>query len=272
MASISRMTYIWKEKISALPIENMRKASKTILLPLFNLLLFTFLSCSPQLGYQFQGDFQSIDVNVEQDPDFVRFISPYKEQMEAEMNTIIGTSAKALTRSRGESLLGNLVSDLQREFAEQQFGLPIDISIINNGGMRNDLPEGNITLGNIYELSPFDNYLMILELNSKDVKKLGEFMAQRKNMSVSGMEISGKGNELQSLQINGKPLEEGKTYLLAINDYLANGGDNMDFLINLPVKESSNILLRDMLIDMIKFQTAKGEKLDAGIEGRQKYN
>ncbi|MFN3803398.1 5'-nucleotidase C-terminal domain-containing protein, partial [Belliella pelovolcani] len=206
------------------------------------------------------------------DPALTEMVSPYKAKMEAEMSTIIGQSVKALTRNRGESLLGNFVADLQRAYAEQEFGISIDISIINNGGMRNDLPEGNITLGNIYELSPFDNYLVILELTAQDVQKLAEFMAARKNMAVSGMEIIGEGNQVQSFKVNGQALDSNKVYLLAINDYLANGGDNMDFLTDLPVMENTDLLLRDMLIQMIKAKTARGEMLDAQIEGRQKYN
>lgn len=250
----------------------MRKTLQKIISSSLSLALVFFVACSPQLGHQFTGGFIANDLEIMADPALTEMVSPYKAKMEAEMSTIIGQSTKALTRSRGESLLGNFVADLQRAYAEQEFGINIDISIINNGGMRNDLPEGNITLGNIYELSPFDNYLVILELTAQDVQKLAEFMAARKNMAVSGMEIIGEGNQVQSFKVNGQALDSNKVYLLAINDYLANGGDNMDFLTDLPVRENTDLLLRDMLIQMIKAKTARGEKLDAQIEGRQKYN
>ncbi|MCH7413665.1 5'-nucleotidase C-terminal domain-containing protein [Belliella sp. R4-6] len=249
----------------------MNKISLTKQLFFASMISLLFLNCSPQLGFQFQGNYKAADETINQEENFVQFVSPYKEAMEEKMGTVIGISDKALTKEGRENLLGNFVTDIQKEYAEKKFGLTIDISIINNGGMRNELPIGQISLGNLYELSPFDNYLVILELQSSDVIKLAEFMTERKNMSVSGMRILGQDNQLKEFSVNGKPVETGKTYLLAINDYLANGGDNMDFLIGLPLKENSNILLRDMLIEMIQGKTSEGKNLNAEIEGRQIY-
>lgn len=237
-----------------------------------SLISICLLGCSPQLNYQASGEFTTINESIQQEAELVAFIEPYKDNMEAKMGSVIGTTQKALTRAGRESLLGNFVSDLQLEYAQEAFGYPIDISIINNGGMRNDLPEGPVTLGNIYELSPFDNFLVVLELQADDVKKLAEFIAVRKNMAFQGMRITSENDKLAELNIDGKDLESGKTYLLVINDYLANGGDNMEFLIGLPVKENSTTSIRDMLIMMIQQKTAAGEILNAKIEGRLKIN
>lgn len=237
-----------------------------------SLISLCFLACSPKLPYQIKGEFAAVDEQVQQEAEFVSFIEPYKENMEAKMGSVIGTTQKALTRGGRESLLGNFVSDLQLEYAQEAFGYPIDISIINNGGMRNDLPEGPVTLGNIYELSPFDNFLVVLELKTDDVRKLAEFIAERKNLAFQGMKITSENDKLSDLTINGKALESNKTYLLVINDYLANGGDNMEFLVGLPIKENSTTSIRDMLITMIRQKTASGVILDSKIEGRLKIN
>lgn len=250
----------------------MDKHYRQIQLLILNLGFFILLGCSPQLSYHASSDFTSVDESIRQEAEFVSFIEPFKENMEAKMGSVIGTTQKALTRGGRESLLGNFVTDLQLEYAQKAFGYPIDISIINNGGMRNDLPKGPVTLGNIYELSPFDNFLVVLELQADDVKRLAEFIAERKNMAFQGMQITSEKNKLSELTINGKELESNKTYLLVINDYLANGGDNMEFLVGLPVKENSTTSIRDMLITMIQQKTASGEILDAEIEGRLKIN
>ncbi|MFD2037235.1 5'-nucleotidase C-terminal domain-containing protein [Belliella marina] len=249
----------------------MIKYHKTTLLHLA-LLCILATSCKQQLHYQYQGGYEQIDGQAIPDPETQTFVNPYKEEMEAEMNQVIGESSISLTKGQGESLLGNFVTNIQKEFAEETYGYQVDISLMNNGGMRNELPEGAITLGHIYELSPFDNYLVILELQAADVKNLAEFIARRKNMAIQGLSVVGLEDELLSFQINGKEVMENQTYLLVINDYLANGGDDMEFLAGLPKKEDSNILLRDMLINMIKKKTGKGEKLYAQIEGRQIHN
>lgn len=237
-----------------------------------SLISLCFLACSPKLSYHIKSEFAAVDEQIQQEAELVAFIEPYKDNMEAKMGSVIGTTQKALTRAGRESLLGNFVSDLQLEYSQEAFGYPIDISIINNGGMRNDLPEGPVTLGNIYELSPFDNFLVVLELQADDVTRLAEFIAERKNLAFQGMKITSENDKLLELTINGKSLESNKTYLLVINDYLANGGDNMEFLIGSPVKENSTTSIRDMLITMIQQKTAAGEILDAEIEGRLKIN
>lgn len=234
--------------------------------------IFALFQCSPKLTKNHQSDFFAIGVSEEIHPEFEEMILPYKERLDLEMNTVIGQSAKELNKAgRGETTLGNFVADIQKEYAEETFGYPVDISIINNGGLRNILPEGNITLRNIFELSPFDNYLYILELNADDVKKLAQFAAEKKILAINGMTITTENDILTEFTVQGKPLEEGRNYLLAINDYLANGGDQMGFLIDLPRKETSVILLRDFILEKIKEKTAKGIMLDAEIERRQKY-
>jgi 2',3'-cyclic-nucleotide 2'-phosphodiesterase (5'-nucleotidase family) len=241
-----------------------------------NLFLLTAVislsQCSPKLTKNHQSDFFAISASIETHPQFEKIILPYKETLDLEMNTVIGESLTELNKSgRGETTLGNFISDIQKEFAEETFGYPIDISIINNGGMRNILPKGDITLRNVFELSPFDNYLYILELNAEDVEKLAKFAVEKKILAISGMFIESENNILTHYTIKGKPVEKGKNYLLAINDYLANGGDQMEFLIDLPRKETSTILLREFILEKIKEKTAKGIKIDAEIEGRQKY-
>ncbi|MDO9553120.1 5'-nucleotidase C-terminal domain-containing protein [Rhodonellum sp.] len=244
-----------------------------LFLQLFLILAVVSLSqCSPKLTKNHQSDFFAISAAVENHPQFDKIILPYKERLDLEMNTVIGQTVKELNKAgKGETTLGNFVADIQKEYAEETFGYPVDMSIINNGGMRNILPEGNITLRNVFELSPFDNYLYILELKADDVKKLAKFAAEKKILGINGMTIATENDLLTEFTVQGKPVEEGRNYLLAINDYLANGGDQMEFLIDLPRKEASAILLRDFILEKIKEKTAKGIKLDAEIEGRQKF-
>jgi 2',3'-cyclic-nucleotide 2'-phosphodiesterase (5'-nucleotidase family) len=239
--------------------------------PIYLAALLLLIQCQPKLLKTHQAEFYVVSDSVQVDPQARNYIWPYKEKLDAKMKTVIGESVKELDKSgRGETALGNFVADMQKEYAEEEFGYPIDISIINNGGLRNTLPQGNITLGNVFELSPFDNYLFVLALSAQDVEKLAQYAVEKKNLGINGMYIESENNELTHFTVDGKPVEKGKTYLLAVNDYLATGGDQMSFLMDLPRKEVSDILLRDLLIEKIKEKTAKGEKLDAEIEGRQK--
>lgn len=197
-------------------------------------------------------------------------IQPYRKNLEAEMNVPIGYSEAEMShRGIGETALGNFVADVQKSFAEEILGYEIDLSVMNNGGLRNSLPKGEITIGNIYELSPFDNYLYILALEAKDIQNLAEYIVQNKNIGINGMLLKSEAGVIETLKLNGQELQEGRVYKLAIHDYLANGGDNMAFLKDLPRLEISNHLLRDILIRQIKLKKEKGLSISSQIEGRQ---
>jgi 2',3'-cyclic-nucleotide 2'-phosphodiesterase (5'-nucleotidase family) len=236
------------------------------------LLLFAalfFSTCHPKLLTGRESAVLKVQQDVGQDKDLAQMIHPYRINLASEMEVRIGHNQTELSnRGNGETALGNFVADMQKIFAETYLGYEIDLSVINNGGLRNSLPAGPVTIGNIYELSPFDNYLYILELNANDIRKLAEYVIENKNLGINGMQLKSEAGEVTFLQVNGEELQEEKTYKLAINDYLANGGDNMAFLKELPRLESSDQLLRDILIEQIKVLNEKGLSISSKIEGR----
>jgi 2',3'-cyclic-nucleotide 2'-phosphodiesterase (5'-nucleotidase family) len=234
-------------------------------------LLFT-LSCAPSLSKNSNVGFLQVDGQLQEDQEYLDWITPYKTKLDNEMKQVIAKGAKELKKNVGESPLGNLVADMQKNYSEKMFGQAIDISVVNNGGLRNSLPEGDITLGNIYELAPFENVIYLLELTAADVEKVARYAVKGKNLGMAGLSIEAKDGELESFVVGGEKVEPGKRYVLAINDYLANGGDHMDFLIALPRLMESDVLLREMLLDQMKEWTAAGKAIDAQIEGRQKLD
>ena len=95
-----------------------------------------------------------------------KIISEYKYGIDSVMNEVLCYSKLEMNKGKPESLLGNFVSDLCLE----QFSNEADICIMNNGGLRNILPKGNVTKGDIYKLMPFENELVVVELTK------GEFI------------------------------------------------------------------------------------------------
>lgn len=232
--------------------------------------LLLFVSCAPYLVQNNRSLLLDVDESVVEDSVYVRLIKPYKEQLDREMGEVIAVGRKELTKNIGESTLGNLVADMQWAYSESKLGHAVDISVINNGGLRNSLPEGDITVGNVFELSPFENFIFLLELTYDDVERLANYAVKGKNLGIAGLNVESKGGELHLFTVGGRPVEKGRSYTLAVNDYLANGGDQMDFLVGLPRVVESEVLLREMLMDQIKEWAASGKLIDAEIEGRQK--
>jgi 2',3'-cyclic-nucleotide 2'-phosphodiesterase (5'-nucleotidase family) len=236
------------------------------------LLLFSILGCAPLQLSNHQSTYLEINEGLQGDEATQAFIAPYKEALEQEMNSVIGEAEKELnTKGTGESSLGNLVADLQLKFVARKLNTNVDISVINNGGLRNIIPSGPITVGHIYELSPFENFIYLLEMESQDLKRLAQYALEKKNLGIAGMNLEAEGEEIVQVTINGMPLEENRNYVMAINDYLANGGDYMDFLIEIKRLEKTNFLLREMLLEEIARLTDIGQKVNASIEGRQIY-
>lgn len=235
-------------------------------------ILLLALSCAPALTKSSHAVFIQVDGQLEEDQAYVDLITPYKTELDSLMGQVVAVGARELKKNTGESPLGNLVADMQKHYSEQMFGRRVDISVVNNGGLRNSLPEGKITLGNIYELAPFENVIYLLELTADDVEKVARYAVKGKNLGMTGLHVEGKDGELISFTVGGQQVAPGQSYVLAINDYLANGGDHMEFLISLPRLVESNILMREMILDQMKKWTAAGKAIDAAIEGRQKLD
>ena len=89
--------------------------------------------------------------DAEPDAEAVALLAPYKARMDSVMYHVVGTAEMSMDRFRPESLLSNLIADVLREAAVEVLGKPADMGLINIGGIRNSLTEGDITIENIYE-------------------------------------------------------------------------------------------------------------------------
>lgn len=206
------------------------------------------------------------------DPQAMAILAPYKAKIDSMMSPVIGRSAVNMRAYRPESPLSNLVADILREAATEYTGETADIGIVNIGGLRNDLPQGNITYGDIYEIVPFENSLCILTLQGEDLEDLFEEIAKVHGEGLSGacLEITEDG-ELVSATVKGKEINEDKMYTVATINYLAEGNDGMPSFTK--AKEMvcpQGATLRKVFLDYVARFTEQGKEVDAGLEGRIK--
>jgi 2',3'-cyclic-nucleotide 2'-phosphodiesterase (5'-nucleotidase family) len=212
-----------------------------------------------------------------------KILQPYKDSLDKLMNVVIGRTAVPMPKERDkpETLLGNFVADicynrLERGDASSvmspgKYG-PIDICLFNTGGLRASLPEGNITRGNIFELMPFDNELVVVTLSGKKTWELIRYVAMTGGQPMSGMKLGIHPDKTPAtVFIGGAPFDSTKTYRIVTSDYLANGGDKMDFFKN-PIKnQTTGILIRNAILDYCIAENAKGNALTAKLDGRFYY-
>jgi 5'-nucleotidase/UDP-sugar diphosphatase len=166
-------------------------------------------------------------------PLVARLVKKYAEEVDGLLGRVVGETMvdlDARNARRGETNLGNLAADVIRELAGA------DCAIMNGGGIRMDIPRGEIRLGDIYSAFPFDNYVVAIEVTGKviwGILEHGVSAVERKEgrfPQVSGLTFAydGKakpGSRVKAVFVKGKPLREEVRYLLATNDFMASGGD-----------------------------------------------
>lgn len=213
-------------------------------------------------------------VNATVDSSMEKQIQPYRDGMSGKMNEVIATSEIALTKGQPESLLGNLFSDVCYEMTNERYYTSTytkaDFAFFNNGGLRAELPKGQITRGNVFELMPFENELVVLSLSGSQVKKIVEYMASKDGVPVSHLQFKIKEKQPVDVVVNGQPFDSTKSYKAVTSDYLANGGDQYFFLTEAK-KEYVDLKIRDAMILYLQEQNKKGNTISASLDKRISY-
>jgi 2',3'-cyclic-nucleotide 2'-phosphodiesterase (5'-nucleotidase family) len=219
-----------------------------------------------------------IDASLADDPELKKIIAPYKIKVD-ELSTPIGKLAGDLKKTGvGGGSLGNFVSDAMRVIAEKRLGKPVLLAVVNTSGLRkNSIAAGSISTTDIFELLPFENALITLDLTGEQLRRFMEMNVQRNN-AQSGARIvyrdnkEKKQNELISIRLGSpgseRDIDPKGTYTIVTIDYLVKRGGEYSVL-----KEGTNlrplgVTIRDALIDYVKAETAAGRSISAGLDGR----
>lgn len=208
------------------------------------------------------------------DAEAFNILRPYQQKVDSIMSPVIGHSAMSMSAFRPESPLSNLIADVLRQAGETAVGKPVDVAVMNMGGIRNAMPEGEITFGTIYEIAPFENALCVLTMDGATLEELFKQIASVHGEGLSGatLQIDEQGHLLEA-RVNGRPVEAKKVYTVATIDYLAEGNDKMDALRNAQSKLfPKDALLRSLLLDYVKKCEQKGQFVSSQVEGRIKVN
>lgn len=204
------------------------------------------------------------------DNEVAAILNKYKVGLDKVMSPVIGHAARDMFNFRPESPMSNFMSDLLLRSCEKYTGKKADVGIMNMGGIRSSLSRGPITCGAVFEISPFENSLCILEMKGITMYQLFTQIASVHGEGISGakLEISEEG-KLLSAKIGGKEIDPNKTYVVSTLDYVAEGNDHMTAFLQAESKIfPQNSALRDLLMDYIKDCEKRGIKIDAKVEGR----
>ena len=205
------------------------------------------------------------------DPAFSDMIDVYSATVTEKMEEVIGHCPRAIRKGSPESPLGNLTGDALIWMAEEYYGVKADVGIYNYGGIRAEISAGDLTVGDVYAVYPFDNVLSIVTLSGRDLKKLFEYVASSGGLPINkGVRMVISNNKVKSVTVDGKPIEDSKTYTVATIDYLVNLGRYG--LENAQSRHDSPEIIRDCFVSYFRHLAALNDRkeITAAKDGRIK--
>ncbi|MEO8533346.1 MAG: 5'-nucleotidase [Flavobacterium sp.] len=226
------------------------------------LTLFFITSCSKK-NYnltKIEGKQVPVTEKSAETPEIESFIAPYRNHINKDLDSVLAYCPETLEKSTGkwQTHIGNLMADVCLKRGNIVFKArekkDIDLCFLNHGGIRAILPKGNVTTRTAYEIMPFENNLVVLALKGDQILEMTSYIIKdKKPHPLAGMTFTiAKDNTAKNILIQGKPFDSNKTYYVTTNDYLANGGDSMNFFAKATQKFDLNYKLRDVLIDYFK--------------------
>ena len=241
-----------------------------------SLALMLMASCAPK-HYQLVSVERSriiIDSRYDQNPDQAAadYLAPFKRVNDSIMGPVMGRVAHNMHPDRPESDLTNLLADILVWAAKDYNEAPV-LGVYNKGGVRADLTKGDVTYGDILDVAPFENKISFVTLTGEQLMLLFSQIAQKGGEGVSkGTElVITKDGQLVSARLHGQEIDPQGKYRVTTVNYLLEGNDGMTAFAqgtNKVAPEDASNNTRYLIMNYFKDKQAKGEIVDAHVEGR----
>ncbi len=187
----------------------------------------------------------------------------------ARVKDVIGYSTNAMDVSYPESALSDWFVDIVMAKTEKLAGKKVDIGVVNFGGIRIDMPQGDIILDDMLSMFPFKNQLVYVEHTGKQIRTILEKMAADRFQVLGGVRVVAEGGKLLSAEIGGEPIDDEKVYGLATITFLLEGGDGLTLAENaLSVTAFEDEDIIDAVLEFVYAETAAGRPIEYKTDGR----
>ena len=237
---------------------------KNFLLRLF--LLSVFLSSCKSNGYfpqAIHGEQLQITKDTEEDEQIKDYLSPFRYHLNKYLDKVLSYNKTPMLKVIDPEVMnmpiGNFFADSQCEQADSYFlkkrKKHIDFAMFNWGGIRTEIPKGEVTTRMIYQIMPFENQLVVVELTGDTLYELAKYLIDTKYPHPISKQVEltiDKKGEIISFLVNKKPVQRKKRYFVCTYDYLYNGGDRMNFFSKGLSSTYINYECRDALLNYLK--------------------
>ncbi len=187
----------------------------------------------------------------------------------ARVKDIVGYSSETMVSYYPESPLSNWAVDLIMAKTEELAGKKVDIGVLNFGGIRVDMPQGDIILDDLLSMFPFKNQLVYVEQTGKQIHTILESMAAGKFQVLGGVRVVAENGKLVKAEIGGKPIDDDRIYGLATITFLLGGGDGLALDYNaVSVTPFYEVDVIDAVLEYVAAETAAGRPIAYKTDGR----
>ena len=237
----------------------------------YSLFVLVLLASACKTSYQTSTlKYKDYRINNKQrsDAELNTLLKPYADSVNKSMNDVVAVAGMMLEKKQPEGPLGNLLADAMLAKAKEKYKTHVDACFMNSGGIRlPSIAEGDITRGKIFELSPFDNTIVLLKVDGKTLQQFLDTAATKGGWPTAGSTYQLKGKKAINIKIGGNSITPDGQYTIAVVDYLANGGDNCEMLKKLP-QQNNGYLFRDAVIEYLADMQKQGKKIVSKNENR----
>jgi len=205
---------------------------------------------------------------LQPDPEIAAIVESRRAEAEKYTSRVVGTIKNDLDNPRDECGLGNMITDGILEYGRQQ-GWGTDVAFYNAAGVRAPLKAGPVTYGQLYQVLPFENTIVNVDLTGAQLKEVLEDASGRAGrLQIGGGKwvyrfLNNPGERVLEATIAGAPLDLARVYHVATIDYLLLGGDGHTWF-----GKGTNVVYGDIEVDAVAAYMTAQSPLDPKVEGR----
>ena len=236
--------------------------------------LVLFLFCQAQ-NKSFDYKLKAVDGNCTSydNPQLRKELDKEKKKLEKKTSVVIGYCPEDMVSEMPQSPLSNFLTDIlvdiANDYCQKHHKEAVDFSLLNFGGIRSSLHAGNVTVGNIFEISPFENNVVIANIKGSELlKAFRRFKVKRCEPYSQQVSIQYVGDSFYKALIHGKEIDNDKIYRVVTLDFILTGGDNILEGVEILSSENTNITVRDAYIKQIRKMTAEGKVITGKFDER----
>jgi 2',3'-cyclic-nucleotide 2'-phosphodiesterase (5'-nucleotidase family) len=201
-------------------------------------------------------DYRLIPVNSRLDNridmTFSSIIDDYAAEVKERMDVKLGYAPYNINRGTPESRLGNLTADGLIWMAKKFHNVDADVAVYNSGGVRANIAKGDVTLGDVYAVFPFDNALSLVTIKGNKLKELLKKVPGSLYVNA-GVKIVKSGNSITTMTVGGKTISDSQNYTVATIDYISDNDGYTSIFNNYVSREDSVEMIRDYLGEYFKY-------------------